>query len=71
MSNVLALIELTPAGALASGAASTLAAAAKVGTPIAVVVAKPGVAQAAAAELGALGAESHSWPDDARDHRSS
>jgi electron transfer flavoprotein alpha subunit len=56
MSNVLALIELTPAGALASGAASTLAAAAKVGTPIAVVVAKPGVAQAAAAELGALGA---------------
>ncbi|MEY4396499.1 MAG: hypothetical protein RLZZ40_255 [Actinomycetota bacterium] len=56
MSNILALVELTESGALGAGAASTLAAAAAVGTPVAVIVAAPGSATAAANELGALGA---------------
>ncbi len=56
MTTVLALVELTESGALASGAASTLAAAAKIGNPIAIVVASPGKGKNVAADLGALGA---------------
>lgn len=56
MSNVLALVELTDSGALGAGAASTLAAAAAVGTPVAVVVTTPGVGATVVEELGALGA---------------
>ena len=57
MPTILALIETTPAGALATSAASTLAAAAAVGTPIAVVVVAPGAGKSLAADLGALGAQ--------------
>lgn len=56
MTKILALVELTESGALGAGAASTVAAAAAVGTAVAVIVAAPGKADAVAAELGALGA---------------
>ena len=56
MTTVLALVELTESGTLASGAASTLAAAAKIGTPVAIVVTAPGTGKNLATELGALGA---------------
>ena len=61
MANVLALVELTAAGAPAGTTPSLLAAATKIGTPVAVVVVKPGrkeggTAGALAADLGALGA---------------
>jgi electron transfer flavoprotein alpha subunit len=52
---VLALIE-TAAGEIASSAASLLSAAAKVGTPVAVVVTAPGQGDGLARQLGALGA---------------
>ena len=56
MSNVLALVELTAAGAPAGTTPSLLAAATKLGSPVAVVVVKPGGAGSLAADLGALGA---------------
>lgn len=56
MSNILALVELTESGALGAGAASTIAAAAAVGTPIAVVVSAPGIGAKVVDDLGALGA---------------
>lgn len=56
MSNILALVELTESGALGAGTASTLAAAAAVGNPVAVVVAAPGVGAKVVDDLGALGA---------------
>lgn len=56
MSTILALIDTTATGAPTSGAAATLAAAAKIGTPVAVVVVTPGGGKDLAAELGALGA---------------
>ena len=61
MSNVLAFVELTAAGAPAGTTSSLLAAATKLGTPVAVVVVAPGgkeggSAGSLAADLGALGA---------------
>ncbi len=55
MPNILSLIELTRAGDLAAGAASTIAAAAAVGTPVAVVVASS-IPASAIDRLGELGA---------------
>jgi electron transfer flavoprotein alpha subunit len=57
MSNILALVELTSSGSLSSTTPSLLAAATKLGTPIAVVVTSPGDGAALAKELGSLGAE--------------
>ncbi|GER22327.1 electron transfer flavoprotein subunit alpha [Zafaria cholistanensis] len=56
MSNVLALIETSAAGEIRSTAASLLAAAARLGTPVAVVAAAPGSAAGLAEQLGSLGA---------------
>ncbi len=56
MSNVLALIELSPTGAIATSAAEIIAAAASLGTPVAVVAAAPGSAADLGTQLGALGA---------------
>lgn len=57
MANVLVFIELNEHSSVAEGAASTLASAAKLGEPVAVVVAKPGVGSNLASGLGALGAK--------------
>ncbi|WP_104130568.1 electron transfer flavoprotein subunit alpha/FixB family protein [Cryobacterium sp. N21] len=57
MSNVLTLIEVSPDGAIANTAAMLLAAAARLGTPVAVVAAAPGISAILAEQLGALGAE--------------
>jgi len=56
MSNILTLIELSGTGAIRNTAPALLAAAAKLGTPVAVVATKPGAGAALAAELGELGA---------------
>lgn len=56
MSNVIALIELTPAGEVSSSASGLLLAASQLGTPVAVVAAKPGAGAGLAEKLGALGA---------------
>jgi electron transfer flavoprotein alpha subunit len=56
MSNILALVELTSSGSPSSTTASLLAAATKLGTPVAVVVTAVGHGAALANELGALGA---------------
>lgn len=56
MTNVLALIETTADGMPASSAPALLVAAAKLGTPIAVVVRAPGVAGDLGSQLGGLGA---------------
>lgn len=56
MTNILALVELTGSGSLSSGTASTLSMAAKLGTPVALVVVAPGTGAALASDLGALGA---------------
>lgn len=56
MSNILALVELTSSGKLSSPTPSLLAAATKLGTPVAVVVTAPGSGAALVSELGALGA---------------
>ncbi|ALV39874.1 electron transfer flavoprotein subunit alpha [Pseudarthrobacter sulfonivorans] len=57
MTNVLALIEITSAGALATSAPAVIAAAAKLGTPVAVVATQPGEGAALVAQLGVLGAQ--------------
>lgn len=56
MSNILALVELTSSGKLSSTTPSLLAAATKLGTPVAVVVTAPGSGAALVSELGSLGA---------------
>jgi electron transfer flavoprotein alpha subunit len=56
MRNVLALIEISPTGALAISAPALIAAAAKLGNPVAVVATQPGGGTALAAQLGTLGA---------------
>lgn len=56
MSNILTLVEVSSTGTIRNTAAALLAAAAKLGTPVAVVAVKPGAGAALAAELGALGA---------------
>lgn len=58
MAHVLAFIETTQAGAIKPSAGGILAAAASVGTPLAVIVTEPGADRAhLASQLGALGAE--------------
>jgi electron transfer flavoprotein alpha subunit len=57
MSNVLAFIELSTEGEIRNTAAVLIEAAARLGTPVAVVAAAPGVAAGLIDELGALGAE--------------
>lgn len=56
MSNILTLIELSGTGAIRNTAPALLAAAAKLGTPVAVVATRPGAGVPLAAELGELGA---------------
>jgi electron transfer flavoprotein alpha subunit len=56
MSNILTLIELSGTGAIRNTAPALLAAAAKLGTPVAVVATKPEAGAERAAELGELGA---------------
>jgi len=56
MSNILTLIEISPAGEIRNTAAGLLAAAEKLGTPVAVVVAAPGTGSGLVEELGSLGA---------------
>ena len=57
MSDVLVLIEVAPDGAIQSSAASLLAAASTLGTPVAVASVQPGTGAGLVAELGALGAQ--------------
>src|SRR5688572_25445601 len=57
MRNVLALIEISPTGAIATSAPALIAAAARLGTPVAVVATQPGEGAALVAQLGALGAQ--------------
>jgi electron transfer flavoprotein alpha subunit len=57
MSNVLVLAEVTPTGELSATVPSLLAAAAKLGTPVAVVATAPGVGSALTEQLGSLGAQ--------------
>jgi electron transfer flavoprotein alpha subunit len=56
MSNVLALIETSVNGEVRGTAASVIAAAARLGTPVAVVALAPGTSDGLAAHLGSLGA---------------
>ena len=56
MANILTLIETTPADGIADTAGELLAAAARLGTPVAVVAAAPGQGAELAAQLGRLGA---------------
>lgn len=56
MAHVLALIETTPDGSPAGSAPALIAAAAKLGTPIAVAVIAPGTGTDLGTQLGALGA---------------
>jgi electron transfer flavoprotein alpha subunit len=56
MANVLAFIETSVSGAVSNSAAGLLGAAAKLGTPVAVVVTRPGAGTALAESLAALGA---------------
>lgn len=56
LSNILALIELTSTGTISSTAPSLIAAASKLGTPVAVVCVPVGASAALVAELGSLGA---------------
>ena len=57
MSNVVALIEVSPTGEIRNTAQMLLAAAAKLGTPVAVVATAPGAGSALVEQLGSLGAE--------------
>ncbi|MDQ0242404.1 electron transfer flavoprotein subunit alpha/FixB family protein [Arthrobacter bambusae] len=57
MRNVLALIEITSTGTIATSAPALIAAAAKLGTPVAVVATQPGEGAALVAQLGTLGAQ--------------
>jgi len=56
MSNVLALIETSADGEVRGTAASVIAAAARLGTPVAVVALAPGASDGLVAHLGSLGA---------------
>ncbi len=57
MTHVLALIDLSPSGEISNTAPGLLAAAAALGTPVAVTVTAPGVGSVLGGQLGALGAE--------------
>ena len=54
---ILVLLDVSPAGELGASAAELLGAAARVGIPVALVVAAPGTGHLAATAAGALGAE--------------
>ncbi len=54
---VLVLLGVLPSGELANSAAELLGAAARIGTPVAVIIASPGHVQDAATAAGALGAQ--------------
>ena len=54
---ILVLLDVSPAGELGTSAAELLGAAARVGIPVALVVAAPGTGHLAATAAGALGAE--------------
>ena len=54
--SILVLLEVTPSGALANSSAELLAAAATIGTPVALVVADGDRQAALAADAAALGA---------------
>jgi len=56
MSNILAFIEVSSTGEIRKSAGMLLAAAAKLGTPVAVLAAAPGTGSALAEQLGSLGA---------------
>jgi electron transfer flavoprotein alpha subunit len=56
MSNILVLIETSAAGEIRNTAAPLLAAAARIGTPVAVVAVAPGTGNGLAEQLGSLGA---------------
>lgn len=56
MSRILALIETLPTGELQGSAAATIAAAATLGTPVAVIAMAPGSSESVVQQLGALGA---------------
>ena len=56
MPNILALIEISSAGDIRNTAPSLLAAASRLGTPVAVVTTSPGAGAGLADQLGALGA---------------
>ncbi|ALE05688.1 electron transfer flavoprotein subunit alpha [Arthrobacter sp. ERGS1:01] len=56
MANILTLIETTSAGEIAETAAELIAAAARLGTPVAVVAAAPGKGTELTAQLGRFGA---------------
>lgn len=55
--SILVVLEATPTGELATSAAGLLAAAAQIGTPIALAVTAPGQAQSLAEQAAALGAD--------------
>jgi electron transfer flavoprotein alpha subunit len=57
MSNILILADLSPSGEIRGDAPSLIAAAAQWGTAVAVAAVLPGAGEAAAAQLGALGAQ--------------
>lgn len=57
MTNILALIETSASGAITGSAPGLIAAATKLGAPVAVVVTQPGEGAAAVSELGNLGAQ--------------
>ena len=57
MTNVLALIEITATGGIATSAPALIAAASKLGTPVAIVATRPGEGAALVAQLGTLGAK--------------
>ena len=56
MANILTFIEISPSGQVRNSAAELSGAAAKLGTPTAVVVVRPGTAAGLTERLGALGA---------------
>lgn len=56
MSNILALIEVSPNGTIGDSTPSLLAAAARLGSPVAVVVTPPGAGSTLTDQLGRLGA---------------
>jgi len=57
MANVLALIEISPTGTIANSAPAVIAAAARLGTPVAVAAVKPGEGAALVEQLGGFGAQ--------------
>ncbi|NKX55877.1 electron transfer flavoprotein subunit alpha/FixB family protein [Arthrobacter mobilis] len=57
MANVLALIEISAEGGIANSAPAVIAAAAKLGTPVAVLAARPGEGTRFVARLGEFGAQ--------------